>query len=240
MPAKTRGQQRIRIGISSCLLGQPVRYDGGHKYAAQIVRRLGRRFELVPVCPEVAVGLGVPRPPMQLVGDPRRPRARLIEDPRRDHTARLAAFGRRMARALDDLDGYVFKSRSPSCGLARVPVFPQRGATRPRRTGRGIYAAALLASRPLLPAVEESALADARACERFARQVRAYHVWRKLAAEGLTPARLRHFHRRHRPFVKAARDRRRLDRLAARIAAGAPLSRAERYIALLLRALGRR
>jgi uncharacterized protein YbbK (DUF523 family) len=221
-----------------------VRYDGAHKYAAELVRRLGRRFELVPLCPEVAIGLGVPRPPMQLVGDPRHPRARVIEDPRRDHTARLAAYGRHVALALDDLCGYIFKSRSPSCGLARVPVFARAGAARPRGRGRGIYAAALLAGRPLLPAVEESALIDARACEVFARQVLAYHRWRRLVAEGLTPARLRRFHLRHRPFARSVRDRRALDRLVSRleIAAGrgAPAKLAERYLALLLRALGRR
>lgn len=234
-PKTSRRLSRIRIGISSCLLGQPVRYDGGHKYAAYIARGLGRRFELVPVCPEVAIGLGVPRPPMQLVGTPRNPRARVIEDPARDYTARLAAYGRRMARALEDLSGYVFKSRSPSCGLAGVPVYPRPGAARARRAGRGIYAQALLDARPLLPAVEEQTLADARARARFVQRVQAYHRWQRLVAKGLTPGRLRQFHVRHGHLV-AARERRALERLLAR--ADTPVAAAA-YIRRLLQALAR-
>lgn len=236
-PKISRRVPRIRIGVSSCLLGQPVRYDGGHKYAAHIARGLGHRFELVPVCPEVAIDLGVPRPPMQLVGTPDAPHARVIEDPARDYTARLAAYGRRMARELADLSGYVFKSRSPSCGLARVPVYPRPGAARARRAGRGIYAQALLAARPLLPAVEEQTLADARARTRFVQRVLVYHRWQRLVAKGLTPARLRDFHARHRRLL-AARERHALERLLA--CADTPVAAAAAYIRRLLQALARR
>ncbi len=241
MVPKTRNSRRarrIRIGVSSCLLGQPVRYDGGHKYAAYIARDLGRCFELVPVCPEVAIGLGVPRPPMQLVGKPQAPRARVIEEPARDYTRKLAAYGRRMARELDDLSGYVFKSRSPSCALGGVPVYPRLAGGRARHAGRGIYAHALLTAQPLLPAIEEEALVDARVRVQFVQRVRTYHRWQQLAAIGLTRARLRDFHARHRRLV-ASRDWFALERLLARTE-GRPLKQvAKAYIQRLMQALAR-
>ena len=132
---------RIRLAISSCLLGQEVRYDGGHKRDAYLVGTLGRYFEFVPVCPEVAIGLGVPRAPIRLVGRPGTARAVGRQDPSLDVTAKLAAYGRKMGRALDDVSGYVLKSRSPSCGIERVPVYDGDKA----RPGRGIYADAFLA-----------------------------------------------------------------------------------------------
>src|SRR3990170_6839262 len=104
---------RIRLGISSCLLGQKVRFDGNHKHDSFLTGTLGEHFEWVPVCPEVAIGLGIPRPPIRLVGSPEAPRAVGVKDVSLDVTDKLAAYGRRQSCQLDDLSGYVFKSNSP-------------------------------------------------------------------------------------------------------------------------------
>lgn len=198
---KSRRHSTIRIGVSGCLLGQNVRYDGGNKYDAYIVRTLGRYFDLVAVCPEVAIGLGVPRPPIRLVGGRGAPRALGVEDPRLDVTEKLAAYGRRIGRVLDDVSGYIFKSRSPSCGVTAVPVHARHGThTRP---GTGVYADAFMARQPLLPVEEEDGLADPRRRDNFLERVFAYHRWQRLAAAGLTRARLRDFHARHRLAILA-------------------------------------
>jgi uncharacterized protein YbbK (DUF523 family) len=167
--------RRIRIAVSSCLLGQRVRYDGGHKRERYIVQRLARRFVLVPVCPEVAIGMGVPRPPIHLVGDPRSPRAVGVDDPSLDVTRKLERYGRRQTRALAGVSGYIFKARSPSCGLEGVKVYGRRGGVRP---GRGVYARAFLARHPKLPAIEEDALRDRKRRAQFIEQVLAYDALR--------------------------------------------------------------
>lgn len=162
----------IRLGVSSCLLGERVRYDGNHKRDEYVVRALGAHFDLVPVCPEMAIGLGVPRAPIHLVGDPGAPRAVGVDDATRDVTDRLAAYGHRMARALDDISGYVFKSRSPSCGLEQVAV---HAGDRAIGTASGIYARAFMDARPLLPVTDEAQLQDPEERARFIERVHAYH-----------------------------------------------------------------
>lgn len=192
----------IRLGISSCLLGERVRYDGDHKRDAYISETLARYVELVPVCPEVAIGLGVPRPPIQLIGDATAPRAVGVADPTRDVTAQLAAYGKCQARALTDISGYIFKSRSPSCGLAYVNVYGRPGV-RPK-SGRGVYAAMFTAAQPLLPVVDEDELRDLAVRDNFIERVFAFHRWQVLAAAAaVTPARLVEFHTAHKLMLMA-------------------------------------
>src|SRR3989449_5722838 len=150
-----RQRSRIRVGISACLLGQEVRYDGGHKRDGLIIATLGRLFEWVPVCPEVEMGLGVPRETLRLEGDRRRPRL-VLERARRDITSRMSAWSRRRLAQLDRLDlcGYVLKSRSPSCGLRSVPVHRSGRPGAPKGRATGAFARALLKRFPRLP-VEE-------------------------------------------------------------------------------------
>ena len=186
---------RIRLGISSCLLGQRVRYDGNHKHDGFITDTLGRFFEFVPVCPEVAIGLGVPRAPIRLTGLAAAPRAVGIDNPALDVTDSLAACGRRMARELDDISGYIFKSQSPSCGMERVKVYHRGGM--PAKHGRGVYAAAFLTARPGLPAEEEGRLNDPRLRENFIERVFSYRRWQAVEAAGVTAARLAEFHAHH-------------------------------------------
>jgi uncharacterized protein YbbK (DUF523 family) len=169
-------QPRLRIGVSSCLLGERVRYDGGHKRNKWIARTLARHFELVPVCPEVAIGLGVPRPPIRLVLRAGKVRAVGVHDPLLDVSHALTRYGREMAVTLDDLCGYVFKARSPSCSVAGIAV---KGA---RETHAGLYAAAFLKAHPLLPVEDEERLQDAALRRQFLARVRAYALARGRSA----------------------------------------------------------
>ncbi|OLB10962.1 MAG: hypothetical protein AUH18_07010 [Candidatus Rokubacteria bacterium 13_2_20CM_69_10] len=162
-------REKIRLGVSACLLGARVRYDGGHKRAGALLRALGADVEWVPVCPEVELGLGVPRPPIVLVGFPSS--LRLVEpESGRDLTGPMRRLARARVRQLArlGLDGFVLKSRSPSCGLRGVPVGARDGR---RRRGRGLFAAELVRGARGLVIEEESRLADRRVRARFVARV---------------------------------------------------------------------
>lgn len=164
----------LRIGISACLLGQKVRYDGDHKHKAFMVETLSQWAELIPVCPEVAIGLGVPREPIRLESDGKVVRA-LGVDSRIDVSERLQGYGREMARELAGLSGYVFKSRSPSCGMKQVSLYGPDGEI--DQAGVGLYAAEIIRAMPELPMEEENRLCSLEQCERFMERVRAYRRW---------------------------------------------------------------
>lgn len=160
------------IAVSECLLGRSVRWDGDDNGDVWPRRTVERLFRCVGLCPEVGIGMGVPREPIQLTGDPDAPRAVRVSDPALDYTDRLAGFARRSAATLDGVSGYVFADRSPSCGLSGVKVFGDGG--RYRRVGRGIYAAAVLRERPNLPAADAETLNRPEALIDFALAVLAY------------------------------------------------------------------
>ncbi len=201
MPNPPLTNNKIRIGVSSCLVGERVRYDGADKRDVLITDTLGAAFELVPVCPEVAIGMGVPRPPIRLVGDPLQPRALGVDDPGLDVTAPLTAFGRRMAVELDDIDAYIFKSRSPSCGPTRVKVYGFGKA--PRVQGVGLYAREIMARQPLLPVEEEGRLVEPTRRDNFLERIFAYRRWQEFLASGVTAAGLMEFHARHKLILMA-------------------------------------
>jgi uncharacterized protein YbbK (DUF523 family) len=163
----------IRIGISACLLGREVRYDGGHKRDRFLTDTFGRFVEWVPVCPEVEAGFGTPREAMHLVD--RHGRLRLVTVKTGvDLTSRMERFARDRVEQLaaDDLSGYVFKKDSPSCGVERVKVYGEHAV--PSRTGQGLFATALCARYPQLPVEEEGRLSDPRLRENFLERVFAY------------------------------------------------------------------
>jgi len=162
----------IRVGVSSCLLGEKVRYDGGHKHDRTITDILGRFFIFVPVCPEVESGLPVPREQMRLEGDPDNPRLVTIMT-RADLTGRLQAYCRRKVNELErqPLSGFIFKSRSPCCALLPVEVISAAGNGR----NRGLFAAAVTAHFPLLPVEDEERLNDPAIREDFMARVFAYN-----------------------------------------------------------------
>lgn len=166
----TETRQRPRIGVSACLLGEPVRYDGAHKRDA-VVAALASEFELVSVCPEVGIGLGVPRPPIQLEGPDAAPRAVGVSARDIDVTEALLAFGARTAHELCGLCGFIFKSRSPSCGVNSTPIHHADGTI--EANGRGLFAQALMAALPHLPVEENDNLVDPQRLEDFLQRVRA-------------------------------------------------------------------
>ncbi len=163
----------VRVGISQCLLGDKVRYDGGHKHDSILIEALGRYVEWVPVCPEVEVGLGTPREPMRLVGDLHAPRLVTINTGV-DHTEAMTRFAQQRVRELEalNLSGFVFKSASPSCGIRRVLLFNTQGIE--TQDGVGLFASAFMAHFPLIPVEEEGRLHDPEAVKDFLVRVRAY------------------------------------------------------------------
>jgi uncharacterized protein YbgA (DUF1722 family)/uncharacterized protein YbbK (DUF523 family) len=231
--------ERIRVGISSCLLGDTVRYDGGHKHNRYITKILSGFFEFVPACPEVAIGMGIPRPPIRLVGDPQSPRAVGIKDPTWDLTAELDAYAGASVEKARLLSGYIFKRGSPSCGMASVKVFGSKGT----RTagGTGIFARRLMGEIPLMPAEEEARLTDPVLRENFIARVYVYRRWQVLAAVGVTPARLVEFHTRHEMLIRSHGEvaYAHLDRLAADAGAKEINGLAGEYAAILMKALSR-
>ena len=185
--------QKIRLGVSACLLGRQVRYDGGHKRDPFLTDTLGPFVEWVPVCPEVEIGLGVPRDTIRLVGEAAAPRL-VVEKTGEDLTARMQRYARSRARELEalGLHGYVLKRGSPSCGLFRVPVYDGDGV--PRANGTGAYARALVEHLPLLPVEEEGRLGDPATRESFIERVFALARWRAFVSRRPRPSDLVAYH----------------------------------------------
>ncbi len=188
-------EPRLRLGVSACLLGQRVRYDGGHKRDDFVADVLGAQFDLVPTCPEVAIGLGVPRAPIRLVRKAGGVRVRGVRDAALDVTDALDAEAARVSGEQPDLCGFVLKKNSPSCGMERVKVHTEAG--RPDGRASGAFAAGLMARRPLLPVEEEGRLNDPALRENFIERVFAYARWQALLAAGASGAALVDFHSRH-------------------------------------------
>ena len=153
----------IKIGISSCLLGNKTRYDGGHKHDRYINDTLGQYFEFVPVCPEVECGLPVPRETMQLEGDPENPRL-VTTMTQLDHTERMKSWAAKRIRELEkkNLHGFIFKCRSPSCGIKEVKVSGEDG-----KSVIGMFAQAVMDHFPHLPVIDEESMHDPVQRENF-------------------------------------------------------------------------
>lgn len=232
----------IRIGVSACLLGQSVRYDGGHKRDAYIVDTLGRCVTFVPVCPEVEAGFGVPREPMRLTGDPESPCMVAIKT-RRDLTGRMREFAeRRVAELADEnLAGYLFKAKSPSCGFARTKVYTDKGVPVPR--GVGLFARAFMDRFPLIPAEDEGRLHDPGLRESFVERIFTLARFRA-AVNGSgqsLPARLIAFTASHKLLLMAHSPQlaRQIGRLTADMAKRPAADVLAAYEALLMQTLGR-
>lgn len=185
-----------RVGVSSCLLGEPVRFNGGHKRDRFLTDVLGPYVEWVPVCPEVEVGMGAPRETVRLVAAADGPRM-VAPGSGRDYTREMRAFTRRRVRELDDLglSGYILKSKSPSCGLFGLPVFAGEQVT--HQEGRGLFAAQLATAEPLLAVEEDGRLNDPELRESFVERIFAHSRLRELFEPGWRMRDLVDFHARH-------------------------------------------
>ncbi len=207
---------RIKIGISSCLLGEKVRYDGGHKHDRFLTETLGNYVEYVPVCPEVDCGLSVPREAMRLVGDPAAPRLLTIKT-QRDYTDQMQRWARNKVIELEkeDLCGFIFKSKSPSSGMERVKVYDQKGM--PSKNGVGIFARVFMEHFPLIPVEEEGRLYDPVLRMSFIEKIFVLQRWRQLAAKRHDLAGLMAFHSQHKSLFMAHSEKhmRLLGKLAA-------------------------
>jgi uncharacterized protein YbgA (DUF1722 family)/uncharacterized protein YbbK (DUF523 family) len=191
-----------KIAISACLMGDEVRYNGGHKESRLCSRVLTDYFDFITVCPEVSIGLGIPREPIRLVGNPYQPEAVGTIDREINVTGPLAEYGRKMAAELSDICGYIFMQKSPSCGLERVKVYNPHGAP-VDGGGRGIYAQAFCAQHPNLPVEEDGRLNDPVLRENFLTRVFAYSAWQHLLKEGLSRRGLTDFHSRYKYLLMA-------------------------------------
>ncbi len=196
-------EDKICLGISTCLLGEKVRYDGQHKYDRFLVEVLGPYVEYVPVCPEVECGLPVPREAMRLVGDPENPRL-LTTNTGVDHTERMLNFSRRRVRELAEkkLCGYIFKSKSPSSGMERVKVYPLKGGTA-QKNGIGMFAREFMNFYLLLPVEEEGRLNDPLLRENFIERIFIMHRWQQLLSTKPKVGDLVKFHTRHKLLLMA-------------------------------------
>lgn len=192
------------LGISACLLGHPVRYDGGHKQQHFITDTVSDYFELLPICPEVDIGLGVPRPTIQIRQTDDHGTLRLV-NPRRsdgDLTDTMQTYARDRVANLGDLAGYIFKKDSPSCGMERVPIVINGHGQRLRQ-GVGFYAREFIERWPLIPVEDEGRLNDVSIRENFFERVYALLRWRAIEDPQRNVAGLIDFHARHKLLIMA-------------------------------------
>ena len=199
------GSSALRLGISACLLGDEVRYDGGHKRDANLIDRLGPFVEWIKVCPEVECGMGTPREPIRLVNQAGRIRLLAVKTGL-DHTDRMTSYAQTRVDqlALEDLCGYVLKKNSPSCGMTGVTVYGSSSRRRPPvRSGAGLFAAALMARFPDLPVEEEDRLEDPLVREHFIERAFAYRRLRRLFRPRWTIGDLVRFHTAHKLVLMA-------------------------------------
>jgi uncharacterized protein YbbK (DUF523 family) len=183
--------KKIPIGISSCLLGHNVRYDGGHKRNDFIIDTLGSHFDFQPFCPEVEIGLGIPRTPIYLVKKDNGVRCVDSKNPEKDLTDSLRGYARQQKQAYQNLYGYILKNGSPSCGMEKVKVYENDTLSRKEV---GIYAKELMSINPLLPVEEEGRLGNSLLRKNFIRRVYVLYRWKKIVSAGLSVNSLSQFH----------------------------------------------
>ncbi len=228
---------KIILGASSCLMGQEVRFDGGHKRNTYLQNDLSRFLEFKTFCPEVAIGLGIPRPSMRLVQqfDEQGNETTVVLDSKtgeNDYTERLSAYSQQVVDSqLVDISGYVFKKDSPSCGMERVKVYSKEGQFA-HKDGVGIYAEMIKKHFPLMPVEEEGRLNDLNLRDNFLMRAYLYHDWKALIEKGITAAALVEFHSQQKYLLMAHdQDRARaIGQLVAKAGVGDIETTANEYI----------
>lgn len=194
-------ENRPVLGLSACLNGDAVRYDGAHKRDTWLLDKLGKHVDYRTFCPEVGIGLSIPRPPIRLAAVDGQTRVVGVKDPDQDFTEQLRDYAEKMLPRLTDVSGFVFKSKSPSCGAFRVKRYD--GARYLDNHGEGAFAAAIKRAMPWLPVEEEGRLCDAVLRENFVNRVYVYWRWQKLTAREVKPADLLGFHAQHKYLLMA-------------------------------------
>lgn len=225
---------KIQIGISSCLLGEEVRYDGGHKRNIYVTGTLSRYFDFKAICPEMAIGLGVPRPTIRLVDKGTGIRVVGVADASLDVTDKLRSYSQRVTKGLQSISGYILKKDSPTCGMERVRVYNANAM--PEKRGRGLFADTLIEALPNLPVEEEGRLMDPVLRENFIERVFIYYRWQQLIQSGLSAKKLIEFHTRHK-FNLLAHDEvvyRLLGRMVAELNDNNLNALANNYVDLLM------
>jgi len=193
--------EKIKLGISSCLLGEKVRYDGGHKLDKFLTDTLGEYVEYVPVCPEVGCGLGVPRKSMRLEGKPESPRL-IVTSTREDMTDRMVNWAqKRVVQLEEDICGFIFKSDSPSSGMERVKIYNENSM--PVKNGTGIFAKIFMEHFPLLPVEDEGRLHDPGLRENFIEMIFSLKRWRETLSNKNYKKSLIDFHTKHKLLILA-------------------------------------
>jgi len=192
----------VQVGISMCLLGEKVRFDSGHKKDRYLTDVLGAYFQWVPVCPELEVGMGVPREAVRLVGEPESPRMVGVKS-ERDWTEPIQEYSDTKINYLSsmNLSGFIFKSDSPSCGMERVRIYSTKGI--PSKSGRGMFAFVFMKANPLIPVEEEGRLNDLPLRENFIVRVFAYNRLQKLFESGYSRKAMVQFHTIHKYLLLA-------------------------------------
>jgi len=195
-------KSRIKVGVSSCLLGEKVRWDGNHKRDETVKKLLGKIFEWVPTCPEVEIGMGIPRETVQLTGNPGAPRM-VGNTTGTDWTTRMNRYSKKRSAELAKMNlcGYIFKNRSPSCGIDRIPVTGKNGKI--KKYGHGLFAESFMKKCALVPVEDEDRLHDARIRENFITRVFAYHRLAQLLNGRLSRKVLVEFHNTHKYLLMA-------------------------------------
>jgi uncharacterized protein YbgA (DUF1722 family)/uncharacterized protein YbbK (DUF523 family) len=226
----------IQIGISSCLLGHNVRFDGGHKRHSYIEATLGQYFRFVPFCPETEIGLGIPREPIRLQMADNGVRCVGVKNSLLDVTERLHDCAERQRQWHAGLCGYILKKDSPSCGMERVKLYKNN---MPERVGQGIYAARMMKNFPHLPVEEEGRLGDPQLRENFIQRVYVLYRWKKMLSENHSVNGLTNFHARHKLIAMShdQNDSRELGRLAASASQDNLAEVTENYLTLLMSTL---
>ena len=231
-------QENFRIGISSCLLGNAVRWNSGHKLDRYLTDTLGQFVEYVPVCPEVEAGFGVPRESFRLVGDPQKPRLITFKS-KTDHTDRMVSWARQRVAELEkeDLCGFIFKSDSPSSGMIRVKVYSEKGM--PHKVGVGIFAREFMDRFPLIPAEDDGRLHDPLIRENFIVRIFTLKRWRDVLAEKPGLGKLVDFHTRNKLLILSHSQKhyRLMGKLVAEGKKSAPRELYKQYETLLMDAL---
>jgi len=233
--------KRIPIGVSACLMGEMVRYDGAHQRSSYLCHDLKAYFDYMPLCPEMAIGLGRPRPTISLVGKEGQERAIIRDGKETDLTNQLTEYAEKCTPEMKHMRGFIFKSKSPSCGMKAVKLHKSLDGVMIGKKGVGIFAKRIMENYPHIPFEEEGRLNDAQLRENFLERVFAYHEWMKLEERGWRAKYLVDFHARFKYAIMSHhyRDYKALGQLVAGVTDKSVVELKETYLPIFMKSLSR-